>query len=111
MGWAGYKLGRLMADLDFSSFLFAAAVAGVGVGGTLLVTWTNSDKETTRRLAVLETQAGEDRKKIDWLIDRAQTTLTLDLRVRIIEDQNNKQERALEDLRQFKVPRDSRESR
>lgn len=96
---------------DFQSFLFAAAVAGIALGGTLLMTWINNDKLTERRLTAVEIQLADDRKKLEILIDRAEIVLTLDLKVRSIEVHIDKQAKALEDLRQYRVPRDSREAR
>ena len=95
----------------FQSFLFAAAVAGIGVGGGFLVSWVNSDKQTSRDIAVLQSMLDRTNKEVDALRSQQNILISLGVRVTVVEGYLSRQEVALEELRKYKVPTEMRDKR
>ena len=96
---------------SFSAFLFAAALAGVSIGGSLLLTWIKDDKETVRQLSSLSAEIAHNTKELDKLSVQQETIIGLGIRVTIIEGEMLRQNLALEELRKSRVPTELREYR
>ena len=95
----------------FSAFLFASVIAGISVGGSLLITWIHDDRETLKQIAILATEVGHTNKELDKILTQQQFVNTLGARVSVLETEVSKQNLALEELRRSRVPTDMREFR
>ena len=93
----------------FNSFLFAAAVAGIGVGGSILLSWMNNDRQTTRDIAILQSTAERSMKELEKIASQQQVLVSLGIRITIMEGSLSKHEMILDDLRNYRMPQSSRD--
>ena len=103
-------LREKMAETNtFNTFLFAAAVAGVSIGGTWMLANRGDDRETVARLATLTTKVENLTGEVSRLNNGLSTVLVLSVRVDNTERVLDRQQEALEELRRGRVPSTTRE--
>ena len=94
---------------NFNAFLFAAAIAGIGVGGSFLVASMNSDRQSVKDIAVLQATMDRTAKDVEKMAAAQQILISLGIRVTVIEGALTKHDMVIEDLRKGRAPVELRE--
>ena len=105
LGQSASELRKKMAEKDpFTTFLIAAAVAGISIGGTWVLSGQGQDREAVRQLATLSTKVETLTSEMQRLNTGLSTVLVLSVRIDNAERVIDKQQEALEYLRMNRVP-------
>lgn len=105
--WEGFSLS---GERDaFSTFLISAAVAGVSIGGTWVLGNFTETREVAKQNAQLMERVDTLMREVRELNAGLSTVTVLTIRVDRAEKQLDKQEEALRELRDGRVPRDMRD--
>ena len=94
-----------MAEKDaFTSFLFAAAIAGVSIGGTWMLSGRSEERQAVKEMATLVQQVDQLSTEVRTLSAGLNSVLTLTVRVEYVEKLVDRQQQALESIRMSRVP-------
>lgn len=105
-GWKAYVLGE---KDPFTSFLMAAAVAGVSIAGTWVLGNFNESRETARQTAQLMERVDNLTREVRVLNSGLATITVLTVRIEQAEKKLDRQEDALQQLRDSRTPKDMRD--
>ena len=105
-GWKAFILGE---KDPFTSFLMAAAVAGVSIAGTWVLGNFNETREAAKQTAQLMERVDNLAREVRILNSGLATITILTVRVEQAEKKLDKQEDALQQLRESRTPRDLRD--